>query len=252
MRLSVSEMAKLCGVSVRTLHYYDQIGLLCPETAADSGYRWYGEPDVERMQQILFYRELDFPLKEITAILADPHYDKQEALRRQRRLLQLKQARLDRLLEILEANLKGDKTMEFAGFDQTEYETARQAYAAEAKARWGGTAAWRESQAKESCRTPAGREALTEEMNAIFRRFAELRETEPASAEAQAAVGDWQAFLTEHYYSCTEEILAGLGQMYMADERFRKNLDRFGAGTAAFVSAAIAVRCGGAKSGVRH
>ena len=107
MRLSISEMAKLCGASVRTLHYYDQIGLLCPETAADSGYRWYREADVERMQQILFFRELDFSLKDILAILSDPHYDRQEALRRQRVLLRMKRDRLDRLLDLLEP-VKGD------------------------------------------------------------------------------------------------------------------------------------------------
>ena len=135
MKLSVSEMAKLTGVSVRTLHYYDQIGLLRPETAADSGYRWYGEADVERMQQILFFRELDFPLKDIRAILSDPHYDKREALLRQRHLLQLKRERLDRLLDLLEANLKGEQTMEFKGFDVAELEDARRQYADEAKAR---------------------------------------------------------------------------------------------------------------------
>ena len=135
MKLSVSEMAKLTGVSVRTLHYYDQIGLLRPEIAADSGYRWYGEADVERMQQILFFRELDFPLKDIRAILSDPHYDKREALLRQRHLLQLKRERLDRLLDLLEANLKGEQTMEFKGFDVAELEDARRQYADEAGGR---------------------------------------------------------------------------------------------------------------------
>ena len=139
MRLSVSQMAKLTGVSIRTLHYYDHIGLLCPEIAADSGYRWYGAADVEKMQQILFYRELDFPLKDIREILADPRYDKQEALRRQRRLLLLKRERLDGLLELLDANLKGERTMEFKEFDAGELEAARRQYADEAKARWGHT-----------------------------------------------------------------------------------------------------------------
>ena len=109
MRLSVSEMAKLTGVSIRTLHHYDHIGLLCPATAADSGYRWYRAADVEKMQQILFYRELDFPLKEIRDILADPQYDKQEALRRQRQLLLLKRERLDGLLGFLVYNFNPAK-----------------------------------------------------------------------------------------------------------------------------------------------
>lgn len=174
MRLSISEMAKLTGVSVRTLHYYDQIGLLCPETAADSGYRWYGKADVERMQQILFYRELDFPLKDIQMIVADPRYDRQEALRRQRHLLQLKRERLDRLLELLEANLKGEQTMEFKGFDAAELEDARRRYAEEAKARWGGTGAWRQSQARTADCDSAAFAAQAEGMNAIFRRAAAL------------------------------------------------------------------------------
>lgn len=238
MRLSVSEMAKLCGVSVRTLHHYDHIGLLCPETAVDSGYRWYGAADVEKMQQILFYRELDFSLKDIRDILADPRYDKQEALRRQRRMLLLKRQRLDGLLELLDANLKGERTMEFKGFDAGELEAARRQYADEAKARWGHTDAWKESQAQAD-----DWDAQAESMNDIFRRAAALRESDPAGTEAQALVKDWQDFISTHYYACTKEILAGLGEMYTADERFQKNMDRFGEGTAAFLTKAIAAYC---------
>ena len=238
MRLSISEMAKLTGVSIRTLHHYDHIGLLCPETATDSGYRWYRAADVEKMQQILFYRELDFPLKEIRDILADPQYDKQEALRRQRQLLLLKRERLDGLLELLDANLKGERTMEFQGFDASELEQARRQYADEAKARWGHADAWKESQEKN---TDANTQ--TEGMNDIFRRAAALRQGDPASPGAQALVKEWQDFVSTNYYQCTDEILAGLGEMYTADERFQKNLDRFGEGTAAFLSAAIKAYC---------
>lgn len=238
MRLSVSEVAKLCGVSVRTLHYYDHIGLLCPETAVDSGYRWYGAADVEKMQQILFYRELDFSLKDIRDILADPQYDKQKALRRQRQLLLLKRERLDGLLELLDANLKGERTMEFKGFDAGELEAARRQYADEAKARWGHTDAWQASQEKTEDWA-----AQAEGMNDIFRRAAALRNSDPTAPEAQTLVREWQAFISEHYYPCTDQILAGLGEMYTADERFRENLDRFGEGTAAFLSKAIAAYC---------
>ena len=241
MRLSISEMAKLTGMSVRTLHYYHRIGLLCPETAADSGYRWYGESDVKRMQQILFYRELDFPLKDIQMILADPQYDQQEALQRQRNLLRLKRERLDRLLELLDANLKGEQTMEFKEFDAAEIEAARRRYADEAKARWGGTDAWRQSQARGY--DGADQAAQAEKMNDIFRRAAALRDKDPASPEAWELVREWQAFISANCYECTDEILAGLGQMYTEDERFRENLDRFGQGTAAFLSAAIAAYC---------
>ena len=239
MRLSISEMAKMTGVSIRTLHYYDHIGLLCPETAADSGYRWYGAADVERMQQILFYRELDFPLKDIRDILADPQYDKQEALRRQRQLLLLKRERLDGLLELLDANLKGERTMEFQRFDAGELEQARRQYADETKARWGHTDAWKESQDKN---TDVNTQA--EGMNDIFRRAAAMCKGDPASSNAQSLVKEWQDFISAHYYQCTDEILAGLGEMYTADERFQENLDRFGEGTAAFLSAAIKAHSG--------
>lgn len=243
MRWSVSEMARNSGVSVRTLHYYDQIGLLCPETAVESGYRSYGAADVERMQQILFYKELDFSLKDIQTILADPQYDKQQALARQRHFLELKRARLDRLLALLDARTRGEAAMELKEFDRSELEQARREYAAEAKARWGHTDAWRASQEKTAQNTPADWSTQTEEMNAIFRRVAALRGQDPAAPEVQAVLADWQVFITAHYYPCTDEILAGLGELYLADARFRENLDRFGEGTAALLSAAIAVRC---------
>lgn len=243
MRLSISEMAKLTGVTVRTLHYYDQIGLLCPETAADSGYRWYEEADVERMQQILFFRELDFPLRDIQAILTDPQYDKQDALRRQRRLLQLKRDRLDRLLALLGDNLKGERTMEFQNFSAAELEEARGRYAEEAKARWGGTDVWRQSEERLSGLDKAEWVAQAEEMNGIFRKAAALRNTDPAAPEARTLVEAWRDFIDTHYYDCTKVIMAGLGQMYTADERFQKSLDRFGEGTAAFFAAAIAAYC---------
>lgn len=242
MRLSVGELANLSGVSVRTLHYYDEIGLLRPEDATEAGYRYYGEAQVERMQQILFYRELDFPLKDIGRILSDPHYDQQEALRRQRHLLRLKRDRLDRLLELLDARVKGEKTMELKEFGRGELDAARDAFAAEAKARWGDTKAWRESSRRMENDTQQKREVRTEEMNGIFRRFAALTGEAPDSPEVQAALTDWQAFITDNYYRCTDEILAGLGKLYLADQRFRKTLDRFGPGTAWLMSDAIAAR----------
>ena len=243
MRLSVSEMAKLCGVSVRTLHYYDEIGLLHPETAAGSGYRWYGAEEIETMQQILFFRELDFPLKEISAILSDPHYDRQAVLEKQKELLVMKRDRLNGLICLLEENLKGVAQMGFEAFDEKEIETSRREYAAEVKARWGGTDAYRESQERETKKTPKDRMSEQEEMNDIFRRAAALRQGSPESPEAQALVKEWQDYISTHLYTCTNEILAGLGQMYTADERFQKNLDRFGEGTAEFLSKAIAAYC---------
>ena len=139
--MTIKEFAQLSGVSVRTLHYYDEIGLLKPcYVDEQNGYRFYDENSLERMQEILFYRELDFPLKSIAEILASPNYDKQKALAEQKRLLTLKKDRLTRLIEALEQAEKGEITMN--AFDNSEYETARQQYEDEAKQRWGGTDAY--------------------------------------------------------------------------------------------------------------
>ena len=156
----------------------------------------------------------------------------------------MKRDRMDGLVRLLEENLKGESTMDFKGFDKTEIENARRQYAAEAKARWGTTEAYRESQVRTAKNTQEDWDSQTVEMNAIFRRAAALRSGDPAGDEAQALVGEWQGFISCHHYTCSKEILSGLGQMYTADERFRENLDRFGQGTAEFLSKAIAVYCG--------
>lgn len=243
MRLSVGEAARFSGVSVRTLHYYDQIGLLRPSEIAENGYRYYCDGDMALLQQILFFRELDFPLREIIRIVSLPGYDRREAMRRQRQLLLLKRERLDGLLRLLDAELKGDSGMQFDAFDDAALRQARTQYADEARQRWGGAPAWAESERKAKNRTPEEWGDIQREMEAIFRAFSILRDGDPGCAEAQQLVADWQAHVTQHYYRCDKDILAGLGQMYTADERFRQNLDRFGPGTADFISRAIALYC---------
>ena len=243
MRMSIGTAARLSGVSVRTLRYYDQIGLLHPSETAENGYRYYSDQDVARLQEILFFRELDFPLREIVRILSLPGYDRQDALRRQRSLLMLKRQRLDRLLALLDDNLKGDFNMQLDAFDRSDFDRARRQYAEEARSRWGSTQAWAESRRKEETRTAEEQTAMQEEMNDIFRAFAALRDQDPADDNVQQLVADWQNWITRWCYQCDREILAGLGEMYTADERFTQNIDRFGAGTAAFLSRAIAIYC---------
>lgn len=246
MKMQTKEFAKLTGVSVRTLHFYDEIGLLKPSHVDEqTGYRFYDERSLERMQEILFYRELDFPLKDIAKILTSPDYDKQKALKEQRHLLTLKKERLERLITALECAVKGDDTMNIQVFDNSEFEAAREEYAREARERWGSTDAYRESAEKTADYTKDKWVALQKEMDDLLEAFAACKNRGAAAldASAQKLVEQWQAFITEHYYICTKEILAGLGQMYVADERFRKNMDRHGEGTAAFMSEAIAVYC---------
>jgi len=243
MKLSVSETAALSGVSVRTLHYYDEIGLLKPAVVMESGYRYYDETSLELLQQILFYRELDFPLKEIQNFLAHPHYDKNEALKKQRNLLKLKRDRLNSLIQLVDDCLKGESDMSFEEFDTNAIEDAKKKYAEEAKERWGGSAAYKESMKRTSSYTKEDWARIQKESTAIFQGFADIRSESPQGEKAQDLVRQWKDHLDQFYYDCSNEILAGLGQMYIADERFTKNLDKFGEGTAAFMSKAIEVYC---------
>lgn len=244
MRLTISEIAKLAGVSVRTLHYYDEIDLLKPsETDANTGYRYYDESSVERLQQILFYRELDFELKEIVKIMNASDYKKEEALIKQRELLKLKRKRLDKLIRLLDTNLKGDNTMSFSEFDMTEIENAREKYAKEVEERWGKTDAYAQSQKKTGKYNKEDWAKIAEKSDAIMKDFAKHIGEAPDSEEVQELVGRWQQFITDSYYDCTKEILAGLGQMYVADERFMENIDKFGKGNAKLMSEAIKVYC---------
>ena len=243
MRYSIGQLAKKSGVSVRTLHYYDAQGLLPPAGTAENGYRWYDGTGAARLQQILFYRELDFSLAEIRRILSAPDYDPKEALRRQKRLLELRQQRLGRLIGQLDAALKGENIMDFAAFDNTDFEKQKAAYAEEARRRWGDTAAYAESESRHYTKEQAA--ALGREAQEIFAQAGALAaaKADPAGAQARTLVEAWKAYLSAHWYTCTDEILAGLGEMYTADERFRANLDRNGPGTAQFLHDAIAAYC---------
>ncbi len=242
--MQINEFAKLTGVSVRTLHYYDEIGLLKPAFIDEqNGYRFYDENSLLRMQEILFYRELDFPLKSIFEILSSPDYDKQKALVEQRKLLELKKERLERIIDALDGAKKGKITM--TAFDNSDYETARKQYEVEAKQRWGKTAAYKEHSKKTANYTKDKWQEINDGLMAIFTKVAECKKNGNTanSDEAQSLVKELQDYITENYYTCTKEILAGLGQMYVADERFKTNIDKHGDGTAEFVSKAIEIYC---------
>lgn len=246
MKMHIKEFAQFTGVSVRTLHYYDEIGLLKPSFVDEqNGYRYYDESSLMRMQEILFYRELDFPLREIEEILSSPEYDKLLALKGQKRLLILKRERLERLIEALDDAMKGEK-LSMNVFDNSEFEAQREQYSKEAKAKWGNTDAYKESVQKTSGYTEDKWADVNEGMNSIIAEFSQCKENgyAPDSTQAQALVNKWQDYITQNHYTCTKEILAGLGEMYVADERFKKSIDRHGDGTAQFMYDAIKEYCG--------
>ena len=233
MRLSIGEAADRLGVSVRTLRWYDEIGLVSPAEVGENGYRYYDREAMALLQQAIFYKELGLPLKEIKPLLQAPEDTRRRALLAHKELLKLKKQQLEGLLALVD-NTLGGTTMTKPIITQADVEAAKTQYAEEARNRWGNTDAWKQSQGK----TPdAG------QMEDIFRGFAALRDTDPGAPEAQAQVKVWQDFITDNLYTCTKEILAGLGQMYVCDERFTANLDKYGAGTAKLMSDAIALYC---------
>lgn len=234
---TVKEVSRLTGVSVRTLHHYDAIGLLHPAKVTGAGYRLYDDAALMRLQSILLLRELEFPLQQIREILDTPGFDQTQAIRDQIHILELKRNHLDRLIDhARQIEQTGVIPLDFSVFDTTEQER----FAEEAKERWGNTAAYKEYEKKPKSKGFPNADALM----GIFAKFGTIRTAAPDSTEAQALAKELQDFITANYYTCTKEILASLGQMYTADDRFRKNIDAVGGeGTADFASKAIAIYC---------
>lgn len=239
--MKISDVARLTGITVRTLHYYDEIGLLKPSEVTQAGYRVYNDTDLEVLQQILFFRELDFSLEDIRKIMQNPAYEKESALRKQKELLLQKRSRLDSLIALVDKTLKGEQDMSFRQFDTAKIEETKKKYAEEAKQRWGDTSAYAEYEKKSRSYSDAQQNMLDGEGAGILSEFGQNRSLAPDSAQAQALVKKWQAYITSHYYTCTKEILSCLGQMYVGDARFTQHIDQYGAGTAAFMAAAIEI-----------
>lgn len=240
--MKVKEVAELAQVSVRTLHHYDEIGLLIPDQLTDSGYRVYSERNLEQLQQILFFRELGFPLKKIKDIVTAPDFDRLEALMLHEQMLREKRRHLDVLLHTVAKtiqNAKGEVQMsnkeKFHGFDFSS-----NPYEQEARERWGDKAL-NESNAKLNQMQKNGQIAdFQEEMNQLYALLASIRHTDPASDEAQESIGKWYSMLSR-MGNYSPEAFKGLGQMYVDDERFTKNIDQFGDGLAMFMRDAMAI-----------
>lgn len=240
--MTVREVSRLTGVSVRALQYYDRIGLLRPAQYTDAGYRLYDGKALETLQQIMLFRELEFPLKDIKSIISSPAFDREAALTQQIELLTLKKEHIEKLIALAREIRSGEvESLKFDAFNTEKMEE----YAARAKAYWGETPAYREYEEKADGRTEVENRALSGQMMDIFSEFGTVRNGSPASPEAQELVRKLQVFITEHYYNCTEEILGGLGKMYANAGEFRDNIDRCGGeGTAEFVHAAIEIFVG--------
>ncbi|PPA70756.1 MerR family transcriptional regulator [Jeotgalibacillus proteolyticus] len=240
MAYKVKEVANLVGISVRTLHHYDEIDLLKPDQISEAGYRLYSEEDLAVLQQILFFRELDFPLKKIKDIITNPDFDQEEALHLHRSMLLEKRSRLDQLLASIDKtilHMKGEIRMsqkeKFEGFDFSS-----NPYEQEARNRWGDKAV-DESNQKISNLTKGEQKNMKEEMNHLFIRMAAIRHLRADSSEAQALMDEWFTWLNK-MGTYSKEGFKGLGQLYVDDPRFTKNIDQFGEGLSLFLRDAMA------------
>ena len=239
--MTVHEVSNISGVSIRALHHYDHIGLLPATEVTPAGYRLYDDTALRRLQTILLFRQLQFPLKEIRDILDSPGFDPMEALTQQIHLLELQRKHLDNLIShARKIQTTGVFSMDFSTFDTTELDQ----YTAEAKARWGKTKAWQEYEQKAAGQTAEQKQSTGDALMDIFARFGKIRHLSPESQEAQELVASLQDFITRHYYTCTKPILQGLGQLYIAGDSMTENIDKAGGeGTARFAHDAIEIFC---------
>ena len=239
--MTVNEVSKLTGVSIRTLQYYDKIGLLHPAKYTEAGYRLYNDAALETLQQILLFRELEFPLKDIKEIISRPDFDRSKALEQQIKLLTLKKEHIENLIDLAKGiKLLGVRKLKFEAFDTSKIDE----YAAQAKAYWGKTSAYKEFEEKSRGRTKEEDKKIYQGMIDIFGEFGQIRNTEPSSKDAQALVKKLQDYITEHMYTCTKKILSSLGKLYAGGGDFTKNIDSYGGeGTAEFTSQAIEIYC---------
>lgn len=239
--MTVKEVSKLTGVSVRTLQYYNKIGLLQPTKYTDSGYRLYDDTALERLQQILLFRELEFPLKEIKAILDSTNFDGKKALSQQIELLELKKQHLENLINFARGiKMIGVRAVDFTVFDRSKIDE----YAKRTREQWGNTDAYKEFVEKTKDRTQEEDDRLAEEFMELFVEFGTMRNENPDSERVQLQVKKIQDYITEHLYTCTDTILASLGKMYAGGGELTDNIDKScGSGTAEFVSQAIKIYC---------
>ena len=240
--MTVNEVSKLTGVSIRTLQYYDQIDLLKPAEYTESGYRLYDDAALGKLQQILLFRELEFPLKDIKEIVNRSDFDKTKALEQQIELLELKKEHIENLLNMCKyLKVRGVRKLNFKAFDTSKLDE----YSRKAKEQWGNSPQYKEYEEKTKSWTKEYESGLMADFSKLFEEFGTMKEMDPASDEVQNQVKRVQDFITENLYTCTNEILYGLGTGYVGVGELQENIEQMGGkGTAEFIFEAIKIYCG--------
>ncbi len=237
---TVKNLAEIAGITVRTLHHYDKIGLLKPHHKSSSGYRIYTENELDKLQQILFFRELEFSLDEVKEILESPDYDRVEALEMHKKLLTKEKLRIEALIQTLNRCVedeKGGKQMKsnekFIGLDKSQLE----AYREEAKERWG-TEVVEASEARLDKQGINDPEQLQKQLNLILSSIAENMDKGLENSDVQEGVSELRKYMNQ-FYDCTDEIFVGLADMYLNDEKFYNNMSVYGEGFVEFLADAM-------------
>jgi DNA-binding transcriptional MerR regulator len=245
----VKEVADMAGVSVRTLHHYDQIGLLQPEAVTPAGYRLYTDKNLERLQQILFFKEIGFTLQEIKSMLDSPGFDRTQALRAHRELLLAKKKRLEEIIRTVEKTLSSieggidmDKEEMFDAFDMSEIKKHQEKYAEEARRMYGKEIV-EETEKRTSAYTENDWAAIMARWGEIYHKIIAVMDRGPADPQVQEAVGELRQHITDNFYTCTLEIFRGLGDLYVEDERFTANIDKYKEGLSKFLREAMHIYC---------
>lgn len=238
----INEVSRLTGVSIRTLQYYDKIGLLPPADYTEVGYRLYDDETLQKLQIILLFRELEFPLKDIRRIIESPDFDREKALEQQIHILELKKEHIENLIDLARGVKKsGVKDMtDFIAFDTAKIDD----YIAKAREYWGDTAAFKEFEEKNADRTSEENVGINTELMKIFAQFGGMKDMDPASPKVQKQVKKLQDYITDKFYKCTNTILSSLGHAYSAEGEMNRNIDKAGGkGTGEFVDKAIQIYC---------
>ena len=239
--MMVAQVSKRTGVSVRTLHHYDQIGLLKPTEVTESGYRMYDDTALDKLYMILVYRELGLSLGEIGSILDAPDYDRNQVLEHQIKLMRRRIEKLQNRVTLANGMLTlGVKYMDFEGFAPEKIDE----YSQQAKVLYGKTDAYKEFQQKQKSRTKEQEKDLGAQVMDFFARLGKMRPCAPDSEEAQNWAKELQAFFTEHFYTCTPQILKSLAESYAGGGSMTENIDKVGGeGTGAFAKQVIDEYC---------
>ena len=245
----VKEVANLVGVSVRTLHHYDEIELLQPESITPAGYRLYTNQNLKRLQQILFFKEMGISLQQIKDILDRPDFDQLEALRMHEEMLKKKKSRIDTMIQTVQQSIHAlehgnemEETEMFKGFDMKEIEEHQKRYAEEVRQTYPNDLV-KQSEQKTSQYTAQDWKRIKEETNDIYQAIASHMSQGPDDPEVQRNVARWHQFITNNFYDCSIDIFRGLADLYVADERFTKNIDKHKEGLAVFLSEAMIIYC---------